>query len=176
MPQGQEFDAIARLSELLGKQDWVKESGSPEEVLEKALEWAYSMREQEVGHEQEMQRRAHAHAERMRALELGRPLDEGRSARAVGVAVPATTFGTAVGATALVLIFEVNNTLHLPLLGIVWGVAGVVSLAAVLLSLTVGVRRPAAPAQTPRDAGALAAQDVARHVQDLSGESRPSSL
>src|SRR5437762_2680342 len=87
------------------------------------------------------------HAERLRALELGQELPDAAVARAaatssraraaasVGVLVPAFVLGSGVGATALILVTASAN-IHLPLLCVIWGVCGLVSLVAVSSSLS----------------------------------------
>jgi hypothetical protein len=86
------------------------------------------------------------HEQRLRALELGRELPDAAVARAeasssrawaaamVGFFVPLLTLGAGVGTTALVLSFAAE-TIHLPVLCVVWGVAGLVCIVAVTTSL-----------------------------------------
>ncbi len=86
------------------------------------------------------------HAERLRALELGQELPDAAVARAaasssraraaavVGLLVPAFVLGSGVGATALILV-AASADIHLPVLCVIWGVCGLVSMVAVSGSL-----------------------------------------
>jgi hypothetical protein len=92
------------------------------------------------------------HQERLRALELGFPLPEAELARAqadtsrarwagiVGFLVPLGLAGIAVGATALILDhqpIETFSMMRMPaVLYAIWGINGLVSLMAVLMSAT----------------------------------------
>jgi hypothetical protein len=93
-----------------------------------------------------------AHAERMRALELGQPLPDAEAARARsdasrawarGLSAAAASLGmagAAVGATALLVGPGEPRTL-LPLLCVIWGVCGLVALVAVSVGLASSRRR-----------------------------------
>jgi hypothetical protein len=82
----------------------------------------------------------------MKSLELGQPLPDVELARMeadklrtiwqglVGFLVPTILVGCAIGGTALVL-HEASPSIHLPVLSVIWGVAGLVSLIAVSTSL-----------------------------------------
>jgi len=108
------------------------------------------------------------HQERLRALELGFPLPEAELARAqadasrarwagaVGFLVPLGLSGLALAATVIVLDHLPGDTfsmMHLPpVLYAIWGISGLVSLMAVLMSAT-ALRRgkqPSAEARVPR--------------------------
>jgi hypothetical protein len=92
-------------------------------------------------HERELR-----HAERIKALELGQSLPDGEVARAhadqarawvlglICFIVPPCLVGTAVGATALILDMAAPG-IHLALLCVIWGIAGLVSLVTVTSSL-----------------------------------------
>jgi hypothetical protein len=100
-------------------------------------------------HERELK-----HAERLKALEMGQPLPDLENARVrteqvrtillgmVAFMVPPGLAGTAVGATALVL-YQASPSIHLPLLCVIWGVIGVVSLVAISTTVPIlgGVKR-----------------------------------
>jgi hypothetical protein len=100
----------------------------------------------------ETRERELAHAERMKALELGRPLPDTvnlqaeadmvrmRSGAAVGILVPLCMAAAATGATLLVFHWA-EPAIHLALLCVIWGVCGGVSLVAVGYSLAI-LRRP----------------------------------
>ena len=87
-----------------------------------------------------------AHIERLKALELGQPLPDAEVARhqseasrawAAGVAaliVPLGLGGVAIGATSLVF-GATDPRFHVPLLSIIWGVCGIVSLVTVSVGL-----------------------------------------
>jgi hypothetical protein len=89
-----------------------------------------------------------AHAERLKALELGQPLPDAEVARArasaqrawaaglTALLVPLGLASTAVGATALVFSMA-SPQAHVTLLCVIWGVCGVVSLTAVTTALGV---------------------------------------
>ena len=94
-----------------------------------------------------------AHAERMKALELGQlpdvlrasaEMSRTRAAATVGVLVPLMMAGAAAGGTALVL---AQNGLRweLTALCVIWGVCGVVSLVTVTCSLGALRRRSPRP-------------------------------
>src|SRR5947208_2552601 len=103
-----------------------------------------------------------AHAERMRALELGQLLPDAEVAQARsdasrawarGLSAAAVSLGMAgasVGATALVLERGEPGS-QLPLLCVVWGVCGLVALVAVSVGLAASRRRegPGKPKATP---------------------------
>jgi hypothetical protein len=83
--------------------------------------------------------REQEHSERTRALEMGQPLPDAdvakaRAAGTVGTLVPLIMVGGAVGATFLVLNWT-NPVWHVPLLGTIWIVSGVVCLVTVVASL-----------------------------------------
>ena len=92
------------------------------------------------------QERQLAHAERLRALELGQPLPDAEVARAradtsrawavalVALLVPLGLAGGAVGATALLLERRSAWDSLMPPLATIWGVCGVVSIVVVSLS------------------------------------------
>jgi hypothetical protein len=89
-----------------------------------------------------------AHAERVKSLEMGQTLPDAEVARAsasaqrawavglVALLVPLGLAGTAVGATALIFIYA-SAGVQLPLLCVIWGVCGVVSLVTVTTGLGV---------------------------------------
>jgi hypothetical protein len=93
-----------------------------------------------------------AHAERMKALELGRSLQDAavveayatssraHGAAAIGVLVPIAMAGAAVGGTFILLTWG-NGGNRLPHICVVWGVCGVVSLVTVVMSLAILARR-----------------------------------
>ncbi len=80
-----------------------------------------------------------SHQERLKALELGHPLPDIEIARSgtestravmlgiIGLLVPISVIGMAVGATAIVF-DQGEESIHLPLNATIWGVAGLVSL------------------------------------------------
>lgn len=86
------------------------------------------------------------HAERMKALEMGQPLPDlaiaqthAAVARTVLLIVacclvPPALAGAAIGATALVL-HNAQHDIHLPVLCVIWGVVGLVSLVVVTSAL-----------------------------------------
>jgi hypothetical protein len=103
-----------------------------------------------------------AHAERLRAIELGQPLPDAEIARAnaecsraraagtVGTVVPAIALSAAAGISVMILGEPYQGTWHglhpqAHLLIVIWSAAGIVSLAAVLGSLR--TLRRAAPAR-----------------------------
>lgn len=80
-------------------------------------------------------RRELEHAERMRAIELGRPLDDAETARmkalgAVGVATPIASLSAAVVGSLFVYGIE-ESAWRFAALAVVWGVCGLVAVAAV---------------------------------------------
>jgi hypothetical protein len=89
-----------------------------------------------------------AHAERVKSLELGLPLPDAEVARAsaaahrawavglVALLVPLGLAGTAIGATSLVFLHAAPGA-QLPLLCVIWGISGVVSLVTVTTGLGV---------------------------------------
>jgi hypothetical protein len=103
----------------------------------------------------EVQKRQLEHAERMKALELGRPLpdadiawagaDRGRAVAAgfIGTLVPLVLIGSALGGTAIVFTYTVDSTWRVVLAAIIWGVCGLVSLVTVVTALGVLARRSA---------------------------------
>jgi len=107
-----------------------------------------------------------AHAERMKALELGQPLPDAgalqaeaemvrtRATAAVGVLVPLCMAASATGGTVLVFHWA-EKAIHLPILCVVWGVNGLVSMVAVTYSLTIlwRPRGPSADGQKERSTG-----------------------
>jgi hypothetical protein len=111
--------------------------------------------------------RQFAHAERLKALELGQALPDAEVARlkaeseflqasldatgnrtagavAASILVPLIMAGSAVGGTALVLLFA-EARLHLPLVCTIWGVSGLVSLVTVATAAAVLRRQPVPP-------------------------------
>jgi hypothetical protein len=88
----------------------------------------------------EIQKRQLEHAERMKALELGRPLpdaeiawagaDRSRATAAgtIGTLVPLGLIGAALGGTAITFSFTYDATWRGILAAIIWGVCGLVSL------------------------------------------------
>ena len=112
------------------------------------------------------QERQLAHAERVKALELGQPLPDAEVARARAAAqrawavgltallVPLGLASTAVGATALVFSMS-SPQVHVTLLCVIWGICGVVSLTTVTTALGVlAADRPKAAArEKPADEG-----------------------
>src|SRR5256885_757953 len=96
--------------------------------------------------------RALAHAERMKALELGQPLPDAEVARAKadasrawarGLCAAAASLGmvgASLGATALVLLWAEPGS-QLPTLCVVWGVCGLVALVAVSVGLAASRQR-----------------------------------
>jgi hypothetical protein len=94
------------------------------------------------------QERQFAHAERLKALEVGQPLPDAEVARArafsqrmwaaglTALFVPLGLGSAAVGATALVFSMASPHT-HVTLLCVIWGICGVVSLTAVTTALGV---------------------------------------
>jgi hypothetical protein len=112
----------------------------------------------------EVQKRDQGHAERLKALETGRSLPDPELAWAgaevnrcwaaaiVGFGVPAIMAAAALGGTLLVLRQEEPTRLQLPLLCVIWGVCGLVSLVAAATSLGVLCRqRPGAAASSTED-------------------------
>jgi len=94
----------------------------------------------------EMRTREFQHAERLAALESGRPLPDAETAQAtveinrawaailVGLLVPAVMAGAALGGT--VLVFRQDEPkLHLPLVCVIWGVCGLVSMVTAICAL-----------------------------------------
>lgn len=78
-------------------------------------------------------RRELEHLERMRAIELGRPLDDAAVARyqalgAVGVAVPISSLSAATIGSFLAMLFA-EPVWRFGTLAVVWGVCGVVCVA-----------------------------------------------
>ena len=103
-------------------------------------------------------RRELEHAERMRALELGRPLDDAAVARhkalgAIGVAVPITSLSAALVVSMFVLAMRELDERVLILAG-VWGVCGTICLTTipVVLALLRGRPNPQ-PAPAPEVSG-----------------------
>lgn len=96
-------------------------------------------------------RRELEHNERMRAIELGRPLDDAAVARfralgAVGVAVPVTSLSAAVIGGSFVLVIQ-DSVLRLLALAVVWGVCGLVC----MVTLPVVLARLREPPFQPRN-------------------------
>jgi hypothetical protein len=118
-----------------------------------------------------------AHAERMRALELGQPLPDAEVARARsdssrawarGLSAAAASLGmagAAVGATALLVGRDEPRTL-LPLLCVIWGVCGLVALIAVAVGLGAARRRdvPGKREAPPEQPGELPATAIREEV------------
>lgn len=80
-------------------------------------------------------RRELEHAERMRAIELGRPLEDAAVARyhalgAIGVAVPVSALSAAAIGSGFALAFQ-QPEWRFGALAVVWAVAGAATLAAV---------------------------------------------
>jgi hypothetical protein len=102
----------------------------------------------------EGQKRQLEHDLRLKALELGQPLPDADIARAnaersraaaagaVGILVPLFMAGAAAGSTVLVFSYSTDDpSLRIPLVAIIWGVCGLVSLVAVTLTLTALLHR-----------------------------------
>jgi hypothetical protein len=107
-----------------------------------------------VSYKGEAQKREYEHAERMKALELGQTLPDADIARAnadgsraraagtIGTLVPLATVAAAIGATALVVLNSQEYfSSRVPMLGIIWGVSGLVSVVTVVCSVSVLHRR-----------------------------------
>jgi uncharacterized membrane protein YbhN (UPF0104 family) len=105
-----------------------------------------------IDHRSKIREKEHAHAERMKALEVGQPLPDADVARSgadasrawaaalTAILVSLGMAGAAVGATALV--FRMGDAhVHLPLVCVVWGVCGLVSLITVTGGLDAMRRR-----------------------------------
>jgi hypothetical protein len=121
-------------------------------------------------HDEDMQRRQMEHTERLKALEAGFPLPDAdlafartervraAVAAAIGITVPAVMVGCAVGATALVLLFA-DSSLHLPVLCVIWGCAGLASFVTAVTSIaSLSARKQ--PTEAVRSAGAKPFRDV----------------
>jgi hypothetical protein len=97
------------------------------------------------GHETERKRMELEHIERMKALEAGQPfLDPGEIAKArsairaagtIGVLVPLAVIGAAVGVTAMIFSNSWDIERRVEYLGIVWAIAGILSLVTVVMSV-----------------------------------------
>jgi len=99
------------------------------------------------------QRRQLEHAERMRALDRGVPLQDAETARwnalgAIGVAVPVSAFSAAALATGLLMI---KPEIAFVALVVLWPVAGVVSLVSTLVVLAYFRDRPRPTPPQPFD-------------------------
>jgi hypothetical protein len=127
-------------------------------------------------HEREL-----AHAERLKALETGQTLPDAEVARAraessrawaaalTAILVALGMTGAAVGSTAMVF-RHTDPAKHLPLVAVVWGVCGLVSLVTVILGLVmVRAREKARAKETPPNNAAKHPNAEAIRAADVPG-------
>jgi hypothetical protein len=104
-------------------------------------------------------RRQLEHTERMRALELGQPLDDvslsrTRALMVIGIVVPLTALGAAVGGSAVALCLEPRY--RFPAWALIWSICGaivIVTMPIVLRRFPTTTNPPAAPPTPPRSTG-----------------------
>jgi hypothetical protein len=118
-----------------------------------------------------VRRRELEHAERLRALELGRPLEDAETARAealgaIGVAVGVSSFAAAALATCFILYLELE--LRFLILLIVWPVCALAGAGTAILCVhALGPAKFAPSADGGAPAGATGSEQVTRAPREF---------